>query len=160
MTWSDFHFLKTNGPQPTGARLNALWRMEDSAGSLPVRMASCFSASAFQEVLGQYPHGPCADCRRIQPLVDDAQRERIDYLDFLDRLVIRDPGREVARIHDGFVGEADVGRSDRPAVVEPDAGAQSKLDHGIVFDGQQRFRPTRRARSPKRPVQPKRGGRL
>ena len=67
-------------------------------------------------------------------------RERIDHLDFLDRLVVRDPGREVARIHDGLVGEPDVGRSDRLAVVEADAGAQAKLDHGIVLDGrQQRF---------------------
>ena len=91
-------------------------------------------------MLGQYPHGPCADGRRIEPLVDDAQRERIDYLDFLDRLVVRDPGREVARIHDGLVGEPDVGCPDRPAVVEADAGAQAKLDYGIVFDGrQQRF---------------------
>jgi hypothetical protein len=91
-------------------------------------------------VLGQYSHGPGADRRRIEPLVDDAQRERIDHLDFLDRFVVRNPGREVARIHDGRVGEPHVGCPDRPAVVEPDAGAQVKLDYGVVFDGrQQRF---------------------
>ena len=86
---------------------------------------------AVQEVLREDAHGPALEARLEEALVRDANRVAIGRVHPLHRLVVRDPGREVLRVHDRLVRELDVARRELLAVVEPHPPAEGEDDDRV-----------------------------